>query len=50
MKQVYQTPDFDVSAYELDDIITISIGTGPVEGGDSVGLRSDAHVAIDPIY
>ena len=35
MKQVYQTPDFDVSAYELDDIITISIGTGPVEGGDS---------------
>ena len=33
MKQVYQTPDFDVSAYELDDIITISIG--PVEGGDS---------------
>ena len=35
MKQVYQTPDFDVSAYELDDIITISIGTGPVERGDS---------------
>ena len=35
MKQVYQTPDFDVSAYELDDIITTSIGTGPVEGGDS---------------
>ena len=35
MKQVYQTPDFDVSAYELDDISTISIGTGPVEGGDS---------------
>ena len=35
MKQVYQTPDFDVSAYERDDIITISIGTGPVEGGDS---------------
>ena len=35
MKQVYQTPDFDVSAYALDDIITISIGNGPVAGGDS---------------
>lgn len=35
MKQVYQTPDFDVSAYELDDIITISIDASPVEGGDS---------------
>ena len=35
MKQVYQTPDFDVSAYELDDIITNSICTRPVEGGHS---------------
>ena len=35
MKQVYQTRDFDVAAYELDEIITIYIGTGPVEGGDS---------------
>ena len=35
MKQINQTPKLNVSAYELDDIITISIGTGPVEGGDS---------------
>ncbi len=34
MKQVYTTPDFDVSLYDVEDIITISIGGGPVEGGD----------------
>lgn len=37
MKQAYQTPDFDVSVYELDDIITLSIGTNPVEGGGDQG-------------
>lgn len=37
MKQVYQTPDFDVSVYELDDIITLSIGSGNVEGGGDDG-------------
>ena len=42
MKQVYQTPDFDVSAYELDDIITISIDTGPVEGGKK-RIKGHAH-------
>lgn len=30
----YTTPDFETSAYELDDVLTISVGTGPVEGGD----------------
>ena len=34
MKQVYTTPDFDVSLYDVEDIITISVGAGPVEGGD----------------
>ncbi len=34
MKQIYGAPDFDVSVYEVEDIITISVGTGPVEGGD----------------
>ncbi len=34
MKHLYETPDFDVSVYDVADIITISIGTGPVEGGD----------------
>ena len=27
MKQVYTTPDFDVSLYDVEDIITISVGT-----------------------
>ena len=31
MKQVYTTPDFDVSLYDVEDIITISVGTRPVE-------------------
>ncbi len=34
MKQVYTAPAFDVSVYDVDDIITLSIGTGPVEGGN----------------
>lgn len=34
MKQVYTAPAFDVSVYDVDDIITLSIGTGPVDGGD----------------
>lgn len=34
MKQVYTAPEFDVSVYDVDDIITLSIGTGPVDGGD----------------
>ncbi len=34
MKQVYTTPDFDVSLYDVEDIITISVGTGDVDGGD----------------
>ena len=47
MKQVYQTPDFDVSAYELDDIITISIGdSGWVEIWRSRSNRSDLLTII----
>ncbi len=33
MKQIYNAPDFEVTVYEVEDIITISVGTGPVEGG-----------------
>lgn len=33
MKQVYTAPAFDVSVYDVDDIITLSIGSGPVDGG-----------------
>lgn len=34
MKHLYETPDFDVSVYDVEDIITISIRSDPVEGGD----------------
>ncbi len=34
MKQIYNAPDFEVTVYEVEDIITISVGTGPVEGGE----------------
>ncbi len=33
MKHLYETPDFDVSVYDVEDIITISVGPGSVEGG-----------------
>ena len=33
MKQAYTAPEFDVSLYDVGDIITLSVGTGPVEGG-----------------
>lgn len=35
----YTTPDFDITAFGLDDVLTISIGTGPVEGGDDGWLE-----------
>lgn len=35
MNKNYTMPDFDISAYDLNDIITISVGSGPVEGGDN---------------
>lgn len=35
MKQIYTAPDFEVSLYDVEDVITISVGTTPVEGGDS---------------
>ncbi len=35
MKQIYSAPDFDVSVYEVEDVITISVGSNPVEGGDN---------------
>lgn len=35
MKQIYTAPDFEVSVYDVEDIITLSVGTTPVEGGDN---------------
>lgn len=35
MKQIYTMPDFDVSVYEVEDIITLSLGETPVEGGNT---------------
>ena len=34
MKYLYESPNFDVSVYDVEDIIAVSVGTGPVEGGD----------------
>lgn len=34
MKQAYTAPEFDVSLYDVDDVITLSVGTGAVEGGN----------------
>lgn len=34
MKQVYSAPEFDVSLYDVDDVITLSVNTTPIEGGD----------------
>lgn len=33
MKHLYETPDFDVSVYDVEDILTVSVGAGDVEGG-----------------
>lgn len=32
--QKYAAPDFEISVFELDDVLTISVGTGPIDGGD----------------
>lgn len=37
MKQVYTAPEFDVSLYDVEDIITLSVGGGPIEGGGDDG-------------
>lgn len=34
MKQVYTAPEFEVSLFDVDDVITLSVGTGPIEGGN----------------
>ena len=34
MERAYIAPDFDVTLYDVEDVLTISVGTGPVEGGD----------------
>ncbi len=34
MRQKYTAPNFIYSSFETEDILTISIGSGPVEGGD----------------
>lgn len=39
MKQAYTAPEFDVSLYDVEDVITVSVGTGSVEGGDDGWLE-----------
>ena len=35
MERAYIAPDFDVTLYDVEDVLTISVGTDPVEGGNS---------------
>lgn len=35
MIREYVTPDFDVTVYEIEDVITLSIGEGAPDGGSS---------------
>lgn len=35
MKQAYTAPEFDVSLYDVDDVITLSVGIGAIEGGET---------------
>lgn len=30
----YTKPDFDVTIYEVEDVITVSIGDGSIDGGN----------------
>lgn len=30
----YTKPDFDVTIYEIEDVITLSIGAGTIDGGE----------------
>ena len=34
MTREYLTPDFDVTVYEVEDVITYSLGSKPIDGGD----------------
>ncbi len=33
MIREYLTPDFDVTVYEIEDVITVSVGEGELDGG-----------------
>lgn len=33
----YVTPDFDITVYEIEDVITLSIGTGDANEGTGEG-------------
>lgn len=31
----YISPDFDITVYEIEDVITVSIGNGDPDGGNT---------------
>ena len=37
MNREYMTPDFDVTVYEIEDVITLSMGDKDPNGGDGSG-------------
>lgn len=34
MKQGYVAPEFEVSSYDVEDVITLSVGSGEVDNGE----------------
>ena len=38
MNREYMTPDFDVTVYEIEDVITLSIKEGGMNGSDDSWL------------
>jgi len=40
MKQIYNAPDFELTEFEVEDIITVSVGTGtdPIDDGGWIDI------------
>lgn len=34
MKRTYAAPFLEITEYEISDVITVSVSSGPVEGGE----------------
>ena len=41
MAKKYLTPDFDVTSYDIDDILTVDVGTGDSDGMDEASWKGD---------
>lgn len=34
MKKKFTAPDFSITEFDAEDMLTVSVGTGPVDGGN----------------